>query len=65
MQVEGLLDRIGGDPPVIAFVVERLEALGYSWAHRTLNTAGMHACAARSRASTSCRTCVETRKVPV
>ena len=35
-----MLDRIGGEPPVVQYLVDSLEALGYSWAHRTLNTAG-------------------------
>ena len=39
-QVEGLLDRIAGQPPVIEFVASELERLGYSWAHRTINAAG-------------------------
>lgn len=38
--MEALLDRINGQPPVITYIVERLEALGYSWAHRVVNTAG-------------------------
>lgn len=42
VQVEGLLDRIGGQPPVIEFLASELERLGYaSWAHRTLNAAGL------------------------
>lgn len=40
MQVEGLLDRHAGQPPVIQYVVEEFERLGYaSWAHRNINTA--------------------------
>ena len=40
VQVEGLLDRHAGQPPVIEYVVEEFERLGYaSWAHRIINTA--------------------------
>ena len=35
-----MLDRIGGDPPVMQYLADSLEELGYSWAHRTINTAG-------------------------
>lgn len=38
--VEGLLDRIDGGAPVIEHVVTQLEAMGYSWAYRVVNTAG-------------------------
>ena len=38
--MQALLDRTGDQPPVIKYIVERLEALGYlSWAHRVLNSA--------------------------
>ncbi|KAK9917248.1 hypothetical protein WJX75_002338 [Coccomyxa subellipsoidea] len=38
--VEGLLDRINGQAPVIQYIVEQFERLGYtSWAHRIINTA--------------------------
>ena len=41
LQVEGLLDRSAGQPPVIQYIVEQFEQLGYaSWAHRIINTAG-------------------------
>ena len=40
-QVEGLLDKFGGQPPVIDYLASELERLGYaSWAHRTINAAG-------------------------
>jgi hypothetical protein len=40
VQVEGLLDRINGQPPVIQYIAEQFEQLGYaSWAHRIINTA--------------------------
>ena len=38
--VEGLLDRIEARPPVIEYVVRQLEEMGYSWAHRIVDTAG-------------------------
>ena len=39
--MEGLLDRAAGNIPVIQYVVEQFERLGYqSWAQRILNTAG-------------------------
>ena len=38
--VEGLLDRIEDRPPVIEYVVRQLEEMGYSWAHRIVDTAG-------------------------
>ena len=38
--VEGLLDRIEDRPPVIEYVVDQLEEMGYSWAHRIVDTAG-------------------------
>lgn len=42
VQVEGLLDRINGQPPVIEYIVEQFENLGYSsWAHRIINTASV------------------------
>lgn len=34
----GLLDRIHGEPAVMAYIAEQLEALGYSWAYRIINT---------------------------
>ena len=41
LQVEALLDRIDGKAPVVDFVTNRLEKLGYgSWAQRVINTAG-------------------------
>ena len=39
--VEGLLDRISEGPPAIEYVVGQLEQLGYSWAYRIVNTAGV------------------------
>ena len=39
--MEGLLDRIGGDRPVIAFLVEAIQDMGYNWAYRVVNTAGV------------------------
>lgn len=40
-QVEALLDRVQGGPPVADALATRLEALGYSsWAYRVINTAG-------------------------
>lgn len=41
-QVEGLLDRAAGSgAPVVQYIVEQLERLGYqSWAQRILSTAG-------------------------
>ncbi len=45
VQVEGLLDRAAANIPVIQYVVEQFERLGYqSWAHRILNTAGEKSC---------------------
>lgn len=45
MQVEGLLDRGNGQAPVIQYVVEQFERLGYaSWAHRIINTASAPIC---------------------
>ena len=38
--VEGLLDRIEDRPPVIEYVVDQLEEMSYSWAHRIVDTAG-------------------------
>eukprot|EP00887_Chlorella_sp_A99_P001977 scaffold18.g1977.t1 len=39
--VEALLDRHGGEPPVAQYVVRRLIDLGYgSWAYRVVNSAG-------------------------
>ena len=35
----GLLDRAGDAPPAVAFVVEELERLGYSWAQRVVTSA--------------------------
>ena len=41
VQVEGLLDRAAGSPPVVQYVMSEFERLGYqSWAQRILNTAG-------------------------
>ena len=41
MQVEALLDRVQGGPPVADDLAARFEALGYSsWAYRVVNTAG-------------------------
>lgn len=40
-QVEALLDRTGGEAPLIGYVVGQFEALGYhSWAHRVISSAG-------------------------
>ena len=40
-QVEALLDRVQGGPPVADDLATRFEALGYSsWAYRVVNTAG-------------------------
>ncbi|BDA42016.1 probable BsuMI modification methylase subunit YdiP at N-terminal half [Coccomyxa sp. Obi] len=48
--VEGLLDRSAGQPPVIQYVVEEFERLGYaSWAHRIINTASFGAPNCRKR----------------
>ncbi|CAL8466241.1 g5777 [Coccomyxa elongata] len=48
--VEGLLDRSAGQPPVIQYIVEQFEQLGYaSWAHRIINTAGFGAPNRRKR----------------
>ncbi|WIA22484.1 hypothetical protein OEZ85_004780 [Tetradesmus obliquus] len=39
--VEALLDRCHGGPPLVSWVVGQLEALGYSsWAHRVVSSAG-------------------------
>ncbi len=39
-QVEALLDRAHGEPPLVQYVTGRLEALGYhSWAQRVVNSA--------------------------
>ena len=39
--VEALLDRIGNQPPPIAFILQQLEELGYgSWAYRVINSTG-------------------------
>lgn len=41
VQVEALLDRIDAGPPIIAYITQQLQHLGYaSWAHRVINTAG-------------------------
>ena len=41
-QVEALLDRIDGKAPVVDYVTEQLQKLGYtSWAQRVINTAGL------------------------
>jgi len=41
-QVEALLDRVHGGPPLVSWVVEQLEQLGYnSWAHRVISSAGV------------------------
>lgn len=41
LQVEALLDRTGGQAPMIGYVVGQFEALGYhSWAHRVVSSAG-------------------------
>ena len=41
VQVEGLLDRTVGSLPVVQYIVEQFERLGYqSWAQRILSTAG-------------------------
>ena len=37
--VPGLLDRTADGPPAVAFVVDELERLGYSWAQRVLSSA--------------------------
>ncbi|BDA51428.1 probable BsuMI modification methylase subunit YdiP at N-terminal half [Coccomyxa sp. Obi] len=48
--VEGLLDRSAGQPPVIHYIVEQFEQLRYaSWAHRIINTAGFGAPNRRKR----------------
>jgi hypothetical protein len=40
-QVEALLDRCHGGPPLVSWVVSQLEGLGYrSWAHRVVSSAG-------------------------
>jgi predicted CxxxxCH...CXXCH cytochrome family protein len=40
-QVEALLDRCHGGPPLVSWVVAQLEGLGYrSWAHRVVSSAG-------------------------
>lgn len=42
VQVEGLLDRCDGQAPVIQYVAQQFERLGYSsWAQRIINTAGL------------------------
>ncbi|KAF6259619.1 S-adenosyl-L-methionine-dependent methyltransferase [Scenedesmus sp. NREL 46B-D3] len=39
--VEALLDRCHGGPPLVCWVVQQLEGLGYrSWAHRVVSSAG-------------------------
>jgi site-specific DNA-cytosine methylase len=39
--VEALLDRIDDQPPAIAYIVQRLEELGYgSWAYRVISSTG-------------------------
>ncbi len=40
MQVEALLEHVGGRPPAIRTIVWELQTLGYNWAHRVINTAG-------------------------
>ena len=40
-QVEALLDRTGGQTPLIDYVATQFESLGYhSWAHRVISSAG-------------------------
>ena len=42
LQVEALLDRSGGQTPLIDYVASQFEALGYhSWAHRVISSAGV------------------------
>jgi len=39
--VEALLDRTGGQTPLIDYVASQFESLGYhSWAHRVISSAG-------------------------
>lgn len=41
-QVEALLDRIGGEAPVMQYVARSFQELGYgSWAYRVVNSAGL------------------------
>ena len=41
LQVEALLDRVNRHSPVVEFLADEFERLGYaSWAHRVINTAG-------------------------
>ena len=40
-KVDALLNSVKGRPPVVEWVVQQFEELGYaSWAHRIVNTAG-------------------------
>ena len=40
--MEALLDRTDGKAPIVQFVTDKLEKLGYSsWAQRVINTAGI------------------------
>ena len=42
LQVEALLDRHGGEPPVMQYCCQQLIRLGYqSWAYRVVNSAGV------------------------
>ena len=44
-QVEALLDRTGGQAPLIDYVAAQFECLGYhSWAHRVISSAGQLPC---------------------
>lgn len=41
LQVEALLDRANGEPPVMQYVARQFQELGYgSWAYRVVNSAG-------------------------
>ena len=45
VQVEALLDRTGGQAPLIDYVASQFESLGYhSWAHRVISSAGSSSC---------------------
>lgn len=40
-QVEALLDRANGEPPVMQYIARQFQELGYgSWAYRVVNSAG-------------------------
>eukprot|EP00884_Botryococcus_braunii_P018914 jgi/Botrbrau1/5706/Bobra.0071s0038.1 len=38
--VEALLDRVAGQPPLMQYIADSLEELGYNWAQRIISTAG-------------------------